>query len=100
MREKAVRTLHAMLGSLVRAEDFASVPGVLDVQVDGAVVELKVHGDMDAIVKTMSRFVVHEMTVREPDLEEIFLAYYEHPLADATDRSDADLVAFRSSDAS
>ncbi len=79
LREKAVRTLHATLGTNPRHEDFEHVPGVLDAHVDGRVVELKVHGDMDAIVKTMARYVVHEMTVREPDLEEVFLAYYEDP---------------------
>ena len=34
------------------------------------------HGPVDALVKELARHEVVELLAREPDLEEIFMAYY------------------------
>ena len=70
------------------AAAFAGVEGVTGVTADGAgagegsagsgarTLRLTVSGTLDATVKMLARYEVVTMTSREPDLEDVFLAFY------------------------
>ena len=40
-------------------------------------------GDINALIRTLANQKIHDLTVSEPDLEEIFLHYYEEGGANA-----------------
>jgi ABC-2 type transport system ATP-binding protein len=50
---------------------------VRDAQFDGDVARFVVTGPIDPLVKAAARFEALTMTSHEPDLEELFLTYYE-----------------------
>ncbi len=55
---------------------FDGVPGVAEAEVRGSLARLIVRGSMDAAVKAAAAHEVVDFDSVEPDLEEIFLAYY------------------------
>jgi ABC-2 type transport system ATP-binding protein len=59
-----------------RLPELAEVPGVDAVEVADGHVRLRVHGSTDPLVKALARTEVTSLLVRQPSLEELFLAYY------------------------
>jgi ABC-2 type transport system ATP-binding protein len=61
------------------AEWFIGLPGVRDVAVNngGRGLRLTVQGEMSAVVRVAALYGATNLTTREPNLEEIFLRYYE-----------------------
>ena len=55
---------------------FRGLPGVRDVRVEDSVVHCTIEGSIAALIKVAAQFEVINITSHEPDLEEIFLAYY------------------------
>jgi len=54
------------------------LPGVSEVsKTDSHTIQLKLMGDMDPVLKAVHNQYVVDMRVREPNLEEIFLAFYD-----------------------
>ena len=56
--------------------DLAAVPGVSDVEVDGNLVRLQVHGSVEPLLERLTAVGVSHILSREPSLEELFLAQY------------------------
>ena len=54
----------------------AGLDGVSEVSVEGDAISLRLAGDFDPLVRAMQDSYVVDIQVREPSLEEIFLAYY------------------------
>lgn len=85
LRSKAVR--HVVLhldGDADGHEEFAAVPGVRDVKIEGRVVSLSIDGPMAPLLKMVSeRFTIADMSVEEAALEDIFLTYYRDEQAAA-----------------
>ena len=77
LRAKAVRRVDVVFGSEPRAADLEGIAGVREVAVEGARGHFVVDGSMDAFVKAVARYEVLDLVSQEPDLEEIFLGYYE-----------------------
>ena len=84
LRIASVRRVHATLaGSMadaVRAA-LAEVADLQDVDVDSAagglvLVSATAHGDIDPVIRAISRSTIRELTVEEPDLEESVLKLY------------------------
>jgi ABC-2 type transport system ATP-binding protein len=69
----------------VPAEHFAGLAGISDVQVDGPVLRCRLAGRADPLVKAAARWDVESIVIEEPDLEELFLTYYQ----DAGGQADA-----------
>jgi ABC-2 type transport system ATP-binding protein len=61
----------------VPAAAFQRLPGVRDVAVDRELLRCVVEGSADALVKAAAQFPVVSLLSHEPDLEEIFLTYYQ-----------------------
>jgi ABC-2 type transport system ATP-binding protein len=76
LRQRAIRRVELHFGAPVPAAAFQHLPGVRDVAVDGEVLRCVVEGSADALVKAAAQFPVVSLLSHEPDLEELFLAYY------------------------
>ncbi|MEV4514201.1 ABC transporter ATP-binding protein [Dactylosporangium sp. NPDC049525] len=74
--KRAKRHVELHFDGAVPASDFAGLPGVTDLVVDGAVVRCTVDGKLDALIKAAARHTVVDLISTEPDLEETFLSYY------------------------
>ena len=57
--------------------DLDSLNGVRDKKASEASVSFLYSGDMNSLLRTLSSGQVYDLTVTEPDLEEVFLHYYE-----------------------
>jgi ABC-2 type transport system ATP-binding protein len=76
LRQRAVRQVEVTFAEPVKADDYRGLPGVRDVTVDGTVLRCTVDGKLDALVKAIAAETVTDLISTEPDLEEIFLAFY------------------------
>jgi ABC-2 type transport system ATP-binding protein len=76
LKQRAVRRVEVRFASAVPEAAFAGLTDVRDLQVAGDTVRCVVDGTADALVKAAARFTVISMTSAEPDLEEVFFAYY------------------------
>ena len=56
---------------------FAKLPGVSEVRVDDRTISLRLHDGIDAVVKAAARHTLVDMSVIHPNLDEIFMSYYE-----------------------
>jgi ABC-2 type transport system ATP-binding protein len=76
LRERAVRRIEIHFEAPVAAEEFAALPGVSDLRVDGSLLRCRLAGRADALVKAAARHTVVDLLSEEPDLEELFFDYY------------------------
>jgi ABC-2 type transport system ATP-binding protein len=65
------------------ADAFESVAGVRRVEQDGHVVRFAFEGEIDPLLKALTRFHVKALDVREADLEDVFLSRYRGEEPDA-----------------
>ncbi len=75
LRANAVRDVEVTFAEPVTAAEFAALPAVRDVQVDGATLRCQVTGSPEALLR---RIVTHRVTgllVTEPALEDLFHGY-------------------------
>jgi ABC-2 type transport system ATP-binding protein len=76
LRGRAARRIEIQFATDVPASAFAGLPGVSRLEVDGARLRCLQAGPADALVKAAAAFPVDTITAEEPDLEELFLAFY------------------------
>lgn len=76
LKQRSLRTLHVTFTRPVPRDVLAGVPGVRDFAVDGTSMKANVEVPMDAVIKALARFSVNDVTVHEPTLEDVFLAFY------------------------
>lgn len=75
---RAVRRARIHFAEPVDISTLVAIPGVeLVSQEDHTDVVLKVEGEMDALIKTLSQHPVLDFETERPSLEEIFLEYYQ-----------------------
>jgi len=83
LRERAVRRVNIHFDSPVDAGEFADLPGVSDLAVDGTSLRCRLDGRADALVKAAARHTVVSLLSEEPDLEDLFFSYYREAGDDA-----------------
>ena len=76
LRGRAYHHVSIEFEAPVDTAEFARIPGVSELEVDGARVSFKASGALDAVVKTAARHTVLDIELTEPTLEEIFLTFY------------------------
>jgi ABC-2 type transport system ATP-binding protein len=76
LRRRAVRRVEVRFDGSVPIEAVARLDGVDDVTVDGAVLRCRLAGRADPLVKALAQHGIEDLVIEEPDLEELFLAYY------------------------
>lgn len=77
LKGKALRRLEIHFAGPVPREEFASLPGVQDVAVEGTLLTCTAVGSLDRLVKAAARYEVANLAIHEADLEDLFLRYYE-----------------------
>jgi ABC-2 type transport system ATP-binding protein len=76
LKTHALRRFELEFARPVPAAVFAQLPGVVEVAVSGGVVRCAVEGSVDPLIKAAAGYELVNLVSHEPDLEEIFLAYY------------------------
>jgi len=76
LRRRAVRRVEIHFDAAVDPGVLADVPGVTEVTAQGAVLRCRLAGRADALIKALARHGVESVSVEEPDLQELFFAYY------------------------
>ena len=77
LRAVAIQRLEIeFIGAVPRPEELRAVPGVREVNLEGAHLVVVFEGSADALVKALASYDVRSIRSRDDDLEEIFLAYY------------------------
>jgi ABC-2 type transport system ATP-binding protein len=79
LRERSVRRVEIQFDAPVAAAEFSALPAVSDVSLDptGTVLRCRLDGRADALIKAAGRHTVLSFLAEEPDLEELFLSYYD-----------------------
>ena len=75
-KARSMRRLELRFGEPLSENAFQGVDGVRNVAVDGSTLKCEVVGSLDRFIKTAACYEVVDMTVHEPSLEEVFLAFY------------------------
>lgn len=83
LKTRALGRLEAVFEQPVPAEAFARLPGARDVTIDGATLYCRVVGDMDVLLKELTRYHVVKLRTHEPSLEEVFLTLFDKENAGA-----------------
>ncbi len=76
LKARSVRSLEIRFAEDVDVRAFAVVPGLEIVAHDRRSLKGRMKGEMDVLLKAAAKFQVSDFCSQEPDLEEIFLAYY------------------------
>ncbi len=76
LKAKAVRQLEIVFAEDAPLSEFANLPGVRDVTAHNSHLRCKVVGSLDEVIKAAAHHTVVNVISEEPNLEEIFLAYY------------------------
>ena len=76
LKARAVRRLEIEFAGQVPEEEFARLDGVRNLRVQGNTLSCDVAGILDPLIKAAARHTVINLKTHEPNLEEIFLAYY------------------------
>ncbi|MBN2346875.1 MAG: ABC transporter ATP-binding protein [Candidatus Aminicenantes bacterium] len=76
LKARSLRSLEVRFAEDIDARTFAAVPGLEIVAHDRRTLKGRMKGEMDVLLKTMAKFQVTDFRSRDPDLEEVFLAYY------------------------
>ena len=77
LRERSMRKVEIRFEDPVRAQDFVGLPGVSDLRVEGSLLNCRLDGRADALVKEAARHTIVTLSVEEADLEELFFHYYD-----------------------
>ena len=77
LREKALRPLEVHFARPPKLADFSGVAGIKDVRVEGNILRCTVVGTLDSFIKKLAKFEVINILSQEPNLEEVFLNFYE-----------------------
>jgi ABC-2 type transport system ATP-binding protein len=76
LKARSLRNLEIRFNGEFDPRAFAAVSGLEIVTLEPRALKGRMRGNMDALLKAAARFPVGDLRSQEPDLEEIFLAYY------------------------
>ncbi|MFL5654884.1 MAG: ATP-binding cassette domain-containing protein [Ktedonobacteraceae bacterium] len=79
LREKAGQRVTVEFGDPVTEEELARIPGVSMVKQTNRHYQFNMSGNMDPLIKALSRHEVIRLQAEEAPLEEVFLKFYEEP---------------------
>jgi ABC-2 type transport system ATP-binding protein len=82
LKSRSVHVIEVTFASQPPAGLFA-LPGVREIRRDGNTVHVQASGGIDAVIKAIARHDVIDLRTQQPNLEDVFLAYY----SDAGDRA-------------
>ncbi len=77
LKAVALRSLEVHFAAPIQKVDFLGVSGIQDLVVDNTTLRCKLRGSLDPLIKKLAGFEVLNLITHEPNLEEIFLDFYE-----------------------
>jgi ABC-2 type transport system ATP-binding protein len=77
LREQAQRKVELTFAETPDAAEFAALPELRNVAVDGKVLRALLSGSPDGLVKAAAKHEVVGLLAEEPELEELFFTFYE-----------------------
>lgn len=75
LKHKKVRHMNIAFAQSVNPEEF-KLPGIVEVRQNGKFMRITVKGEIDSLIKKLSKFKVEDMDFTTASLEDIFLEYY------------------------
>ena len=76
LKAKALRQIEIVFDGPAPAEAFQNLPGVQDVSAANSHLRCTIAGTIDPVIKKAAQYTVVNMTSQDPNLEDIFLAFY------------------------
>ena len=76
LKRRAIRRVEVRFAGKAPERGLEGIEGVTEAAISGDRARLRVEGPMDPLIKALASHEVVTMTSEEPDLDEIFLAYY------------------------
>ncbi|MEV6927620.1 ABC transporter ATP-binding protein [Dactylosporangium sp. NPDC051485] len=76
LRARSFLRVRLTFSQPVPAEQFAALPGVTDLTIDGTTVTCSIDGSPDALIKAAARHTITGLHADTQDLEELFHTYY------------------------
>ena len=77
LRQKAIRPLEVHFVKAPEEGAFRKIDGVKNLSVEDGTLRCSVVGSLDSFIKQLAKYEVTNIISQEPNLEEIFLTYYE-----------------------
>ncbi|MFB6291256.1 MAG: ATP-binding cassette domain-containing protein [Candidatus Bipolaricaulia bacterium] len=90
LKEGMLRSLEIKFAERPPEERFLNLPGVEEVNFEDSRLRCKVVGELDELIKEAARYEVINIISHEPNLEEIFLKYYEGKEKDVSEGGEID----------
>ena len=81
LKNRAIRKVRVTFAGTPPAPNAVDSAGVSEVGREGSEVVFAVSGEIDPLVKALSRFTVHDLHSEQASLEEIMLGFYQEELA-------------------
>ncbi|MBF6412782.1 ABC transporter ATP-binding protein [Nocardia cyriacigeorgica] len=76
LRKRSPRAVELIFGEEIFPDDFARLPGVRDLDIEGATLRCTTEGEVDALFKVAAKYQLVSVLSNEPDLEQIFFSLY------------------------
>ena len=76
LKTRSLRNLEIRFGEDIDGHAFEAIAGLEITALEKRSIKGRMKGEMDTLLKTAGRFKISDFRSQEPDLEEIFLAYY------------------------
>ncbi|HEY4694845.1 MAG TPA: ABC transporter ATP-binding protein [Candidatus Nanoarchaeia archaeon] len=77
LRKRALRPLEVHFAKPIESKDFEKIAGVKDISIQNSILRCTVVGSLDSFIKQLAKYEVVNLISAEPNLEEIFLAFYK-----------------------
>lgn len=77
LKRKALRKVEIHFSQKVPLEYFSNIPGIKEIRDEGNAIIFTILGNLDALIKRVSQFEVVNIITHEPNLEEVFMSFYE-----------------------
>ena len=78
------RAVNLVLGSVPTSDTFA-LPNVRVLAIVGQTVHLMVRGEVNELIRRIAQLDVKDVSIATPDIEDVFLGFYEEPGAPRAD---------------
>ncbi|HET9091922.1 MAG TPA: ABC transporter ATP-binding protein, partial [Acidimicrobiales bacterium] len=79
LRSRSVHLVEVRTASPLDPAAFSALPGVAKLDVVDHTAHLEIAGSLDPLIGELAGMEVADLSVREPDLEEVFLSFYASP---------------------
>jgi ABC-2 type transport system ATP-binding protein len=76
LKARTMRNVEIHFGEDIHADIFSAIDHLQILDFDGRRLKCRIKGELDGLLKTAAKYKIVDFISREPDLEEIFLAYY------------------------